>query len=319
MTLTMSQALDAQLNRHCCECAAELPVRGAQCGACGALPGVTRAELEESLSEPGQLTVIEARQLIEEGREFQQEARARFAEAQRLQAVAVAEADRAAAQGRLESALGELKHAEGALRKAEQAEADAAGPLHEAYENHRQAIRAEEAARRLRQGPAAETEALARLTAATDVLARYQAPAREATGRREAAETVVASAEAAVAAGEDARDRAVLAVEQLSDPGVRLVISPETGNLIAEPMMQMARKVFWKQATENETLLVQAIALALAQLTGVAMNIGLQAEKAAMKRRDAEEAKKPRVSGATVLAPGARAVPGGVYSPGART
>ena len=94
----------------------------------------------------------------------------------------------------------------------------AAGQLAEATETHRRAALAEEGARRNKEGPAAETETLARLNAATDVLARYRIPAEETAAAKQAAVARVAAAEGNVAACEDARDRAVRVVEQLQDP-----------------------------------------------------------------------------------------------------
>ena len=62
-------------------------------------------------------------------------------------------------------------------------------------QTHRRAVLAEEGARRGKKGPAAETDARARLNAATEVLARYQVPARETAELRQAAVARVAAAE----------------------------------------------------------------------------------------------------------------------------
>ena len=187
MTLTMSQVLDAELPRCCGECGTELPERGAQCAACGWLPEVTRPELEETLSEPGRLARMEADRLMAEGRQFQQEAESRFLAGRRVLAAAAAEAERDTAQAALDAALTELGQAEAALEDADRVAVTAAAQLEEAVETHRRAALAEEGARRLREGPAAETDALARLNAATEVLARYQVPARETAELRQAA------------------------------------------------------------------------------------------------------------------------------------
>ena len=124
----------------------------------------------------------------------------------------------------LDAALSELEQAEKVLEDADRVAAAAAAQLEEAVETHRRAALAEEGARRLREGPAAETDALTRLNAATEVLARYQVPARETAELRQAAMARVAAAEGNVTACEDARDRAVRAVEQLRDPRLQFTL-----------------------------------------------------------------------------------------------
>ena len=160
----------------------------------------------------------------------------------------------------------------------------AAAQLEEAVETHRRAALAEEGARRLREGPAAETDALTRLNAATEVLARYQVPARETAELRQAAMARVAAAEGNVTACEDARDRAVRAVEQLRDP----------------------RLQFTLERAEDELA---------GPLNGLAAM--LQQKLAESRRRAGKDAEDtPIAVNGTVYPPNAQAVPGAVYSPG---
>jgi hypothetical protein len=280
MTLSMSQALDEELPRYCGECGVELPQRGAQCAGCGALPEVTRAELEEVLSEPGRLARIEADRLRGEGDALIQEGKARHLQAARVLAAAAAETERDAAQDALSVALGDLEQANTVLEDAGRAEAGAAAQLAEADGNHRQAIQAEEAARRLRKGPAAETDALARLNAATDVLARYRAPAEAAANVRQAAAGRVAAAEGNVAACQDAYDRAALTVEQLLDPRLRFALAPVDDGYAA-----------------------------------VVGQLAARAEKALTGPRPTEE-ERPVQVGSTMLPPNAQTFNGGAFSPG---
>ncbi len=83
------------------------------------------------------------------------------------------------AQAALEDAQQRQRQADGTLREAQKAGEAAAAPMREAYENHRKAAQAEEAARRFAKGPAAGMETLGRLNAAAAVPARYQAPCRK--------------------------------------------------------------------------------------------------------------------------------------------
>ena len=92
----------------------------------------------------------------------------------------------------------------------------------------------------------------------------------------------VAACDGNVAALEDARDRAVLAVEQLQDQGLRFKVEPVEDEL-AGPLKQMADM--------------------------------LQQKLLAGQRREPEPAKPIAVDG-TMYPPNAHTVPGAVYSPG---
>ena len=315
--LTMDEALDSLGAKFCGQCAAKLPVAGDQCPACGALPAVTRTELAEALAEPGALAEAEAKDLRAEAERLRDEAVSKSRAADRVLHLSSLLNARDRAQAALESAHERQRQAAGALREAEKAEAASAGPAQEAYANHHRAVLDEEAARRLGKGPTAEAEALDKLTVRAAVLARYQAPLQEATAARQEAEALAEPAAGDVKAAEEARDQAVWGYEH---PGY-IPLSGETVKATAHPMTRfsMGLDIDDSALSEVDRLMAALPGVAMAELSGIAPDQRNKARIAERKAIEAEEAKRPRVSGATVLAPGARAVPGGVYSPGART
>jgi hypothetical protein len=68
--------------------------------------------------------------------------------------------------------------------------------------------------------------------------------------------------------------------------------------------------------SEDEIGLVMAMTFVVAEASGVLSSERAKARSQGKLAQQAEDGTKPRVRGTTVLAPGARAVPGGVYSPG---
>ena len=159
-------------------------------------------------------------------------------------------------------------------------------------------------------------ETLGRLNAAAAVLARYQVPLQEATAAKETAQALADDAEMDVQAAEEARDAAVWGCEH---PGY-IPLSGETVNIPAQPMTRFSMRLDIDDSalSEVDRLMAALPGVAMAELSGIAPDQRNKARIAERKAIAAKEAKKPRVSGATVLAPGAWAVPGGVYSPGAR-
>ena len=281
--LTLDEVLDEQLPRSCHECGTTLPERGAQCPACGYLLKVTRAELAETLSAPGALARIEAKRLVDEGEKLREQAAALDAAAKRVLAADAAVQDLDTAQVALDAALVQLEDAETVLTEAGRVADAAAGQLDEAEQTHRRAVLAEEGARRGRKGPAAETDALTRLNAATDVLARYRIPAEETAAARQTAMARVAAAEGHATACEDTRDRCARAVEQLQDPDVPVTFEQPEDELTGP----------WKQmAAEAQQRLLQS------------------------QQRARKDEPAPIAVNGTAYAPGAVAVPGAVYSPG---
>ena len=315
--LTMEEALDSLGAKFCTSCAARLPVAGGQCAECGAIPALTRAELADALAEPGALAKAEAEEHQAEAVRLRDEMMAKLREADRVLHVSSLRNARDRAQAALEDAHERQRQADAAMREAEKAEAAAAAPMREAYELHRKAAQDEEAARRFAKGPAAEIEALGRLNAATEVLARYQAPLQEATAAKETARALADDAVTGVQAAEEARDAAVWSHEH---PGY-VPLSGETVNIPAQPLTRfsLGLDLDGGSVPDVDRMMAALPGWSMAVLAGLVKEAENKARIAERRAIEAEEAKKPRVSGATVLAPGAQAVPGGVYSPGART
>ncbi len=315
--LTMDDALDRLGVKFCTACAAKLPVPGDQCPECGAIPAVTRTELAGALSEPGALAQAEVDELRASAAQHRDQMMADLREADRVQHVAALLNTRDRAQTALEDAHERQRQADGVLREAEKAEEEAAAPMREAYDLHHKAEQDEEAARRFAKGPAAEIESLGRLNAAAAVLARYQAPLQEAAAAKEAAQALADDAAMGVQAAEEARDAAVWGHEH---PGY-IPLSGETVSIPAQPLTRFSLGLDLDSKTELspvDRMLAALPGWSMAVLAGLVKEAENKARIAERKAIADEEAKKPRVSGATVLAPGARAVPGGVYSPGSR-
>ena len=316
--LTMDEALDSLGAKFCGKCAAKLPVVGGQCPKCGALPAVTRNELADALSEPGALAEAEADELRADAARLRDEMMAKLRGADRVLHVASLRNARDRAQDALEDAHDRQRQADSALREAQKAEEAAAAPMREAYELHRKAEQDEEAARRLGKGPAAEMEALGRLNAATAVLARYQVPLQEATAAKETAQALADDAVMGVQAAEEARDAAVWGCEH---PGY-IPLSGDTVNIPAQPLTRFSLGLDLDNKTELspvDRMLAALPGWSMAVLAGLVKEAENKARIAERKAIADEEAKRPCVVNATTaLAPGARAVPGGVYAPGAR-
>ena len=214
--MTIDDLLDTVLARCCSECGTELPERGGQCQACGALPAETRPEAEERLrDDPDAFTSVarkaaraEAARLREEAAGLQAQMRAKFAAADRAVYMAELELTADAAGRELTAARAAEQRAAEALRAARSAEDDAAAELADAAQLHRTAQRDEEAARRLRKGPRAEVDAKLRLDAAQEVLGRYQAAHGSLAAAREHARRQLAAAGAAAASCESALEAA---------------------------------------------------------------------------------------------------------------
>ena len=160
--MTLDEAISELAAKYCGDCGKGLPVPGVQCPACGGLPQATRQELQEALSEPGKVAQVEADRLRAEAERLRDAAEGAYRDADRVLHLAGLERMADAARGRLDAAVAARMQARAALDQAEAAEAADAGPHRDAYENHRQAVQAEEAARRLRHGPQADIEQKAR-------------------------------------------------------------------------------------------------------------------------------------------------------------
>ena len=316
--LSLEDALEQLAQKHCGQCAARLPAAGQRCSKCGAVPFVTRHELAAQLAEPGALAQAEAGELRAEAARLRDEAVAKFREADRVLHLSSLRSARDRAQDALEDAHGRLRDAHEAAGHAGTAEAAAAEPAREAYEQHRKAAQDEEAARRFGLGPAAEAEAADKLTVRATVLARYQGPLQAAMTAKLEAEQAAAAAAETVQAAEEARDQAVRAHEHPA----HIPLSGETVTGLATPLTRfsMGADVDGTELTEVERMLASLPGVAMAEVSGVAADQRNKARLEGRKEAAEAEASRPRVVNAnTVLAPGSvRTQNGGLYSPGGR-
>lgn len=287
--VSIDRVLDETLPRDCGECGSRLPQPGEQCGACAAFPPTTRAEAHELLSRPGAMGQLYAEKLREEAAADQLRAEAKLREADRFLLHGRLEAIRDMVQGKLEAAVGQRKQADAALRQAKAALAETVTPLTEARELHRQAVIAEEGARRNRLGPAAEVDTKLRLDAAGPVLARYEQAHAAAQAAVDDAQAALAAAEDRVADTELARDQAagVLAADLVNVP-----LSAETIKILFARGSFHATQLYLDHMSQapargDEYWLVASMAETLAGTMGVLTH----AEKKAFEkgRRSAQE------------------------------
>jgi hypothetical protein len=325
MTLSLDEAIDALCQAECGVCGEYLPQPGEQCSKCRELPaGMTRAEAAAELAaQPGRLAEIEAAQHREKAAGLRAQWEAEHREADRILLAARFERARDEAEGRFQSAIGDLKTAGARLGQARGVEATAVAAHAEAFNLRRDYALDVDKTVRFRHGTRAEIEARATLTVAETVLAERTQARDEAVTARQHAEDTIAAAEALVTEREAERDQAAYVLANMAVPEM----SPDTVRELAAPLTRLATlatftRQGWLPAGEaissDEIGLVMAMAYAIAGACGVLDAERNKARIAERKTIEAEEAKKPRVSGATVLAPGARAVAGGVFSPGSR-
>lgn len=287
----LESMLDAITAATCPGCGLELKPAGSQCAACGTLPPVTREELAEALSAPGALAEAQALQVRARAVAKIAEAERDLRAADRLVAVDALMTAWDLAEAKLDTAQEAHKQAAGMLEAAAAAEQQAAGPLREAEQNHREAVQGEEAARRLRKGARAETDARLRLVAATDVLSRYQAEAAAATQAREAAAAVLEAAGDAVSAAERGRDAAEDAAEHPS----RIPLAAETVRALAAPLVRLAlgRDVNGQELAPGERMMAVAVATVIAETGGALKDIRDRAREQALKDAADEQRKRP--------------------------
>ena len=234
---TIDQVLDLECVKYCTDCGEPLDLPGSACPECGALPAETREEARERLAdEPDAVTRAEAARLRKEAMTLLISAEHVFRMADEAEHRSELRRRRDDAQNRLKEAADAREQAVSALAEAVKAENVTAKPLADAFAAHAAAVKTEEKARRLRKGAEAEIEASVRLTAAVQVLGRYQAEAAAASRAREAAEMAALQAEQAVRDREEARDQA----QVLLDRHATVPLSAETAASLAAPLMRLA-------------------------------------------------------------------------------
>ncbi len=133
---------------------------------------------------------------------------------------------------------------------------------------------------------------------------------------QEAAQALAGAAAADVKAAEEARDAAAWGCEH---PGY-VPLGAETVNIPAKPLVTftLGLDIDGNELSQIDRMMAALIGKSMSEISGLAANDRQQARISERKTIASEEAKRPRVVGSTVAAPGARAVPGGIYSPGAR-
>jgi hypothetical protein len=234
---TLDAVLDIECAKFCGNCAEPLDPPGSACPQCGVLPTETREEARDRLAaEPDAIARAEAARLRTEARQLLLSAEHVFRMADEVGHRSELRRRRDEAQDRLKEAADVREGAVSALAEAVKAEGVTARPLADASAARAQAEKAEEKARRLRKGAEAEIEASVRLSAAGQVLARYQAEAATAARMREGAELAVLHAEQAVRDREEARDQA----QVLLDRHATVPLSGETAAYLATPLLRMA-------------------------------------------------------------------------------
>lgn len=261
--LTTEQAADLLLAKMCAGCGTELPAPGLPCTACGKVPAVTRPELAEALAGPGKLAAVEARRLRGEADELGERRSALLAEADRVEHVAVLEHRRTLAEQALGTAQEAEQRAAAALSAAHQAAEDAAADVARYREARDQAANAEEAARRMREGPDAEIGAQARLDAARKVLERYEQALDGAAGAKENARQALDAATAERRRREAERDAAAA---EAQNPGLVPVSEFRIGRDLMACVLSPA-------CTPLEKAMAGVIVTGLADLTGVTETI----------------------------------------------
>lgn len=323
--LTMDEAIDALCESECRTCGEDLPQPGEQCPNCRELPGgMTRAEAAEALTQqPGKLAEIEAQQHRGKAAELRKQWEAEHREADRILLIAQLTRARDEAEGRLQSAVGDLKTAGARLEGTRGAETTAVAARAEAFNLRRDYDLDVSKAVRLRQGTRAEIEARARLTVAETVLTERTQARDAAVTAREQAEAALAGVQALVAERESERDQAAYVLANVGAPE----LSPDTVRELAAPLSALVtRAMFSRQGylppgeamNQDEIGLIVTMTYVIAGASGVLDSERAKARAQGKLAQQAEDGTKPVVHGATALAPGAKAVPGGMYSPGAR-
>lgn len=323
MELTLDEAIDDLCPAECGTCKEALPRPGEQCGRCGGLPeGMTRVEAAELLGrEPGKLAELEADRHRKRAGELREQWEAEHAEADRILLAAELARARDEAEGLLQSAVGEVKTAEARLERARGNEATAIAARAEAYNLRRDYDLAVSKAVRFRQGTQAEIEARARLAVAETVLTERTQARDTASDARQLAEAALAGTSARVVEREQERDAAAAALANMG----RVAMSGDTVRELAAPLSKLVTLAAFSQQgylppgeamTDEEIGFAMAMAYVIAGASGVLDSERTKARAQGKLAQQAEDGTRPRVHGATVLAPGARAVPGGIYSPG---
>jgi hypothetical protein len=245
--------------------------------------GQSAGEIEGQLTGPVALAAVEAAKLRAEGWQILDSAVAKMAEADKALFLARLEVRRDQAQRALDEHLRAQKSLYGPRTAARKAEEKAAGELATATREHGEIARAEELARRMMQGVAAETEAAIRLDRATEVLRRYKAALAEATAARQGTEDAVSQGAARAAQLEKARDEAVAAY---ATPG-RIALGAETIT------SGIVRLLLAGKLDEVEQVIAGQIGKMICAMTGASDDIVSEARRELLAEQERDASDRP--------------------------
>lgn len=275
MTETAERLLDTLLPGFCADCGEPLPAPGGLCGACGAVPPITRSEAAARLGQPGALATLEAARLRREARQLQEQVSALL-----LQADMTEHADRLTqardeAAAPISAARSEVARAGKELKRAQGREDEAAQRVEDSRENFRGAALAEEAARRTFAPAAERTAALVKMNAAGSVLQGDQGALQGAAVVRQQAADAVGAARIRLAGLEADLKAAQAALDSPGRP-------PRSAVTLT---MDLARQVLAGDLEPGEQAFVRSLGEALAGFSGAAEDIASRAVANAERER----------------------------------
>lgn len=300
MAMTVDDLLDTILARYCGECGEELPRRGDQCPACAALPEETRAEAEERLrTDRAAFAAAEAKVVLgvvaaeaarfrEDAEEHRRQMRESYAAADLAELIAQLQLAASAAGRDLDAAREDEKQAGALLAGAVLAERESAGGLADAEQVHQGAWRKAEAARRLRKGARAETDAEVELAAAAKVLGRHQADHGALVSARDQAQRDVADASAAAAGREDEAARLAYAAEHV-------IRAPMSREAVFADVFALAAKAGVGALDGEDRLMVMGAVKMMAMSTGVDEDTRRDEADRVRARDEAEKRRQPQL------------------------
>ena len=267
MTATAERLLGELLDTHCTGCGEALPAPGEPCTACGAVPGVTRAEATERLARPGAVAMIDASRLRREAQQGLARVRGLLAEADMTEHAAALECRRDEIATALAAARELAEQRTRDLAEARDREAAAVQAEEDSRARYGRLTDALEAAQRTRADFNTRTEARMRLNAAGPELEADQALLREAVTARDTAHQALAAAQAALRGVE-----AELAAAQAAvyTPGW----APKSVVTLGLDLVHQAQL---PDLTEDEQTVVRAYGTALAAMTGAGEDIAARA------------------------------------------
>jgi hypothetical protein len=286
MSLTAGALLPRFLEPDCARCSEPLPEPGQQCPGCGAVPGHTRAEVEERLAVPGTIAKIEAADLRRAAWQLVGQTRGLLRAADMAEHVAELERRRDEIAGLLPAARAAVATCSKKLKAAQRAEREAQDAVKDSLANYNACADAWEAAVRTRASATVRTDALLRKNAAGPVLEADQAALDAAVRDREAAERELGKDDGTTGARRiagDLEDKLAAAEHAVKNPGRPAKSAITLGLDLSRQAVMLAlglsRQVPDSDLTEDEEAQVRSLGAAVAGLSGASeMIAGLAVE-----------------------------------------